>query len=63
MDDPTPALDAEAAPLIQMAWKLGEFYKACRGAGLPDHLTDQVVMDWYTSQIEGQVVWTDLNED
>ena len=62
MDDPGPALDAQAAPLIQMAWKLGEFHKACKSAGLPDHITDQVVMGWYESQVE-QVVWTDLSDD
>jgi hypothetical protein len=63
MDDPTPELEAEAMRLRQRVWILGEMYKACRANGLPDHMTDQVVMDWYTSQIEGQVVWTDLNEE
>lgn len=63
MDDPAPELEAETAPLVQMAWKLGEFWKACRAAGLPDDLSHEVVMEWYASQVEEPVAWRDDGGD
>jgi hypothetical protein len=63
MDDPAPELEAEAQMLRQRAWVASEFYKACVHNGLPAHMAEGFVVEWYAAQIENQVMWQDLSGD
>lgn len=54
-------LDADqqtAQELRQMAALCGEFFDACRAAGLPDHLAVTLVADWHRSTLGDEVTWT-----
>lgn len=46
-DDPATELEDAAAELRQNAWLLGEFWQACRDAGLPEGVAHEVVTDYH----------------